>query len=937
MKHFYIFFFWIISSTALFSQTYYGLNGNLVDQNNTELVGATVLLLNLPDSIMEEYALTNEKGYFKITAPKKNNYLLQISYMGYETHNQLINLDSKKDLGTIVLEEKNELLESVEVVEEHIPIRMNGDTLEYNADAFHTKEHDNVEELLKKMPGIEVGRNGTVKAQGEAVDRILVDGKAFFGDNPEVAMKNLPADAINKVQVFDRKSEMAEFSGVDDGVKQKTINLKLKEDKKHGFFGHIEGGYGYVLSDPLVATAKNHRYRGNLSLNYFNPNMRLSTIGAINNINEQSFSFMDYINLSGGIQSMLSGGGNINLEINGDDPLGALLMNNQAGIAQTIGGGVNFNWFISDKTDWSTHYFYSIMDKYKDAFSETRSIGLNSFFTRNGTLNSNVQAGNHNINTTFKHEFDPTQDLKFQLKFKWNDAGMNRSNMEQTLGNEGQLQNKISQNYRNQQSGWGLNSNVLYRKKLKKKGRTIMSNLIFSYSNDDKRNTNVSTTELYNNGGNLIAIDSLDQEQTAFNNQQVYGAEVSYVEPIGKKNFLDIKLVGMFNFDANDNEVYDVYGEAKTINSLLTNLFQKQYNYQNLTVRFQRTQKPYTLTLEASLQRSYLKGIFTNGQANIARTYYYPLAVVSLDYEISQSSNFNVRYSSKIKEPQIHQLQPILNNNSPLSLYVGNPKLNPEYHHDFSVRYNLFDQFSFTSFFVNASFSILQHQIVDNQVIDENFRVTYLPQNSAIGYSGGVYLDFGRPIKPLGIKFNIGVDGEINQRTTLINNAVNSELVQKYTFKATVENRKKKIVDALIGTRISLNNSSFSVNNSLNTLYLNYVAYADINVTIAKKWHLKSSLDYNIYADAAFENNVYIPMWSASISRTFLKGNQLKVELNVFNIMDQQINVQRFSQNEMISENRINALGRYILLSVRYKLTQVGAKKPDSGLEFIID
>lgn len=936
MKSYVVIFGILCFHQLLYGQTYHGLTGNLVDENSTELVGATVLLLNLPDSTMEEYALTNENGFFKITAPKKSEYVLKITYMGYEDYEKSISLNQKIDLGTIVLQEKTELLESVEVVEERIPIRMNGDTLEYSAEAFETQEHDNVEALLKKLPGVQVERDGTVKAQGEAVDRILVDGKEFFGDNPEVAMKNLPADAIDKVQVYDRKSEMAEFSGVDDGVEKKTINLTLKEDKKHGFFGHVEGAYGYSVPNQFQVTKENHRYLGNLSLNYFNPKMRLSTIGAINNINEQSFSFMDYINLMGGIQSMMSGG-SINLEINGEDPLGALLMNNQDGIAQTIGGGVNFNWFINPKTEWSTHYFYSIMNREKEEQNFSRSIGLDQFFIRNSWLNSTVQAGNHNLNTTLKHEFDPTQDLKFELRFKWNNANSDRYNREQSLGAREQLQNEINQNYTQSQLGWGVNSNLLYRKKLKKKGRVLMSNLVFGYSKSDQSNRNISTTNLYNDGGNLQWVDTLNQEQFNGGNQQIYGAEFSFIEPIGKKNFLDIKLVGMLNLDSKDQDVYDVVNEVSMVNNLLTNLFQKEYNYQTLTARFQRTEKPYTITIEAAFQRSFLKGVFSNGQPSLARTYYYPLGAAALDYKITKSSSFNARYQTKIKEPQIQELQPIINNNSPLTLYVGNPELNPEYHHELNLRYNLFEHFSFTSFFARASFLLRQNQIVNNQTIDENLRISYQPTNTKLGYEGSLYLHFSRPIKPLGIKFNLGLNGTLNQRMTQINTMDNKEMRQQYMFKASVENRKKKIVDALIGTSIDFNKSTFSINNSLNTSYFNYTAYTDVKVIIAKKWNLNSSFEYKIYADPTFTENIYIPMWSAGLSRTFLKANQLKIEFRVFNILDQQLSVRRMNQNDLILENRVNTLGRYFMLLARYKITQVGAKNPNGAFDIQLD
>jgi len=917
-----------------YAQTYYGLNGRVVDEAGTTLVGATVLLLNMPDSTMEEYALTNEKGIFKITAPKSKDYLIQVSYMGYEDHSQLLSLNEKMALGDIVLKEKTELLNAVEVTEERIPIRMKGDTLEYAADAFETKEHDNVENLLKQLPGVQVDRDGSVKAQGEAVDRILVDGKEFFGDNPEIAMKNLPADAVDKVQVYDRKSEMAEFSGVDDGVKKKTINLKLKKDKKHGFFGNIAAGYGHDVPSQPNSALSPHRYKGNLSLNYFNPSMRLSTIGAINNINEQSFSFMDYINMMGGIQSLMSGGTSLNLEMNGDDPLASLLMGNSNGIARTVGGGVNFNWFISDKTEWSTHYFYSILNKQQEETSLTRSIGLQNYFARSSRLQNNINLGHHNINTIFKHKFDPTQDLKVQLKFKFSDTKLQRSSSEQSLDNADVLQNEVYQDYAKMQKGWGINGNTLYRKKLKKKGRVFMANALFGYGYNNNNNQNISTTNLYNNAGQLQVVDSLNQDQNQLNHNYIYGAELSFVEPIGKKNFLETKLVGIFNIDRRDQTTYEVAETSRTLNPFLSNLFQKEYNYQTLRTRFQHTKKAYTFTAEAALQRSYLKGVFSNGQADLARTYYYPLGSLALDYKITKGSSLNIRYGTAIKEPQIQQLQPILDNNSPLALFEGNPNLNPAYHHHLELRYNLFDQFSFTSFFANVSFSLLQQPIVNTQTISDNLVTTYRPENSDVGYRGRLYLNFSRPIKPLGIMFDLGLTGELNQVTTLVNNIKNEQLTHNYIFKANIENRKKKVLDIAVGTRIEWNNSLFSVNNALNTTYFNYMAYADVGVTIAKKWQLKSDLQYNIYTDPNFDEQIYIPMWSASISRTFLKGNQLKIELKAFNLLDQTINVNRYNQGETIAEQRAITIGRYLMLSLKYKLTQVGAKKEEPAVFF---
>ena len=258
------------------------LSGIVKDTTGETLPGASVMILSASDSILVSFGITNKQGQFKIPGIATGDYILQVSYVGLGLYSKKLTLDGSKpdkNLGSIKLSPRNDLNE-FEVVSEHVPIRINNDTVEYNANAFKTQPHDAVENLLKQLPGLEVDADGNVKAQGEEVTKILVDGKEFFGDDPKIATQNLPADAIDKVQVYEKKSEYTEFTGIDDGERVKTINLKLKDDRKSGYFGNIMAGYG-----------TQERYAAKVNINHFDKKSQVSFLGMSNNINEQGFSF----------------------------------------------------------------------------------------------------------------------------------------------------------------------------------------------------------------------------------------------------------------------------------------------------------------------------------------------------------------------------------------------------------------------------------------------------------------------------------------------------------------------------------------------------------------------------------------------------------------------------------------------------------------------
>lgn len=920
-KIFYLTFllFFCISFNAN-AQNKFGLSGTVVDAEQNPLLGANALILNPVDSVMETFASVDENGAFKVTLPKGKIFLLQISFLGYQTYEQKIQLDENLNLGTIVLEENVNLLDAVKVEEDRIPIQIKGDTIEYNADAFGTREQDDVEDLLKKLPGVEVDRDGTLKAQGEEVDKILIDGKEFFGSSTEIAMKNLPANAVDKVQVYDRKSELSEFSGVEDGVRKKTINLKLKKDKKHGFFGNVAAGYGYP----------EHRYKGKLNANYFNNKMRLSAIGAINNINEQSFSFRNYLDLMGGIEALTGeNGGSITLELDDNDPIFALLQGNNQGIARTIGGGLNFNLFASEKTDFSSHYFYSVLDKRRNQSNFSRSLVPDAFFQQFGNMNDRIRAGNHNLNSILKHKFDASQDLKVQLNLKYNKGQSERLTNTESSTDDDVIQNRTDQNYASEHWGFGLSSGITYRKRLKKKGRSFITQLGFAYNMRDRDNSNF-TTIAYPVLGNFL--DTIHQAQVNLNNQQLYTQKISWVEPISKKSFLEFRLNSSFSIENREQITDDVLtDDTRVLNTNLSNIFLKRYDYQQFTTRFQHVHKERTLSFSGSFQRSYLAGSF-DGENAIQRNYYYPLLGASLDWKLNKASSFYLSYGSEIREPQITQLQPVPDNSNPTVLQLGNPNLVPTYQHNLQLRYNLFDMFSFTNVFANVRLRVLQNEIVNTQTIDEFLNSVYQPENIPLAYELWANVNYGTALKPLGVKFNIGLSSNLKYSKTYINSIENNTSNQSYTLKFNVENRKKKHFDLVAGTRISLKRNQFSISKSLDNQFINYEPYVDCKVFLGKNktWTLESEFEYGIFVNAAFSDNLYIPMLSSAIYKNFLDG-KLQVGFRGYNLLDQQQVIDRFGQNGQISEFQSDRLGRYFMLSVKYKFRKMTGKDKSAG------
>ncbi|MDN5203720.1 TonB-dependent receptor [Fulvivirgaceae bacterium BMA10] len=905
----------LLTALALpaFSQEKYTLEGAVMDTTNVPLTSATIMLLQSSDSVMHSFTISDTAGKFTFNKVPLGNYILQISYLGLRNMSKPVKVEGTQpliDLGQIVLKSETKILEEVAVSAERIPIVIKEDTIEYNADAFKTQANATVEDLLKKLPGVEVSKDGTIKAQGEDVKKVLVDGKEFFGNDPKIATKNLPADAVNKVQVFDKMSEMTEFTGVDDGERDKTINLALKEDKKKGYFGKISGGYG-----------SDDRYVGKANINRFTKRLQFSALASFNNVNQQNFSIGDYINFMGGLEGMSSGGGVMSFSM-ADGGFGR---GGSSGITTSWSAGLNFNYDPSKSTEVSASYFYNRLknDLEQDVFRRNFLDGQN-FNSENTTIQESDNT-NHRLNLKVKHKFSETQDISIRSRIKFNDGLINRLNTSKTFNTEDVLENEGTNNNHSIGEDFSLFGNLIYRKKFSKKGRSFVTNFSVNKNDKNKLLDLISSNTFLPNDPALRFTEVLNQNQDQRDDQFDYKAKVSYTEPIGKRKYLQFS----YTYQNYNNELvkdfYDILGDGgRLLNDELSSFYERDYRYHRGGSKFVVNKKSSNFTLGVDFQQSTLKGQVINSEIEIKKNFtnLLPNARYKIDLASSQHLTFN--YSTGVREPSLNQLQPIVDNSNPLRTYIGNPDLKAEYTHRFSVHYMLFDQFNFTNLFFNLNARYSKNKITNSSTIDEFFRQTIRPVNVDNDISIGGYASFGTPLRFMGSKIGLNLNSRYSRGILFVNDVENNTSRWTNSVDFSLGNRKKEIIDVKAGVRFSFNNTRYSVNKDLNQNFLNKVYYADATLEFLESWAIGSSFNFTIYDSEAFNDNLEVPIWQAHVTKNFLKNDRGQLKLAIKDILNQNRGINRSSQFNYIQDERVNALGRYFLLSFSYSLSAFG-------------
>lgn len=902
------------------------IRGTVRDTAGNALPVASVILLSPKDSVLQEFGNTNDNGYFKVDANKDADYLMQITYLGMQTHWQHIRTAKDHlDLGTIVLQVLESNLPTINVIGEYDPMKIGRDTVEYNAKAFKVQPGAPVEDLLKKLPGIEVQRDGSVKAYGENVQNVLVDGKEFFGKDTRIATKNLEADAVDKVQVFDKKSDMAEFTGVDDGQEEKSINLKLKANRKNGHFGNAE-----------LAGGSTDRFKTKFNLNRFSPTTRLSLIGLGNNINEQSFSFQDYMEFMGGIGAVMGGsGGRVRITMDGGMGGGGGLpvgMGNVQGIQRSAAGGLNINKTLGPKTEISASYLLNNMRNTLVRSSDKRSLLTDRTYTTNE--NEDRISGNTSNAVTYrlKTKIDSFQNLILSGGAGWNNNSYNSLLNNKTLDGTNVQANSSARDYNAKGNSFNLNSTLTWQRRFRKSGRSLILTTSGRTGNAE-RDALLNSVNTYNLLNSYT--DTILQNQFYLDNNFQYDGRLAYTEPLGSKKFIEWNMYASNSRNRTNTDFYDIIDPGvEQRNNLLSTAYNRGYLAQSTGLRWIKNREKYHISVGINLQNSSLNGTIQSSENPIKVNYTRLLPEIDWNYDVKTGNHISLNYNTYIQEPALQQLQPTVNNSDPLNIYLGNPNLKPEYAHRISGSYFLYDQFSFTSLFANIGGMYTANRITDLIEIDSLFRRIIKPVNVKNEKNISGNIEFGTPIRPLKIATKLRLRSQASQGILFINSQENKVNRFGNSILFSIENRKKQKVDALMGIKLSGSNTHYSKQPSLDQKYSETNIFGEFTYTPTDKWTFHTEYDGISYSQSGLSETIKVPLWKAHISTFFMKDQRLKATLSVFDILNKNKGITRSSQLNYLDIQRTNVLGRYVMLGLAYSIK--GFKKSSGGIEINI-
>ena len=899
------------------------IRGNAQDELGQPLPGATIMLLHKSDSVLYKFSISNKDGEYSIFGIKEGDYLLQLSFVGYQSIFKPLSAKggAKIDMPVIKLDKQSSKLGEFEIVDELIPMKMKDDTIEYNADAFKTQPEAVVKDLLRKLPGVEVESDGTIKAQGEEVKKILVDGKEFFGDDTKLATENLPADMVAKVQIFDEMSEASKMTGIDDGEREKYINLKIKKNRKKGMFGNVTAGGGIgtgLASDGL--------YNAKFNINKFKKNVQMSILGMGNNNNEQGFSYSEYVNFMGGGRNSSRGGGNMWRGTNGQGvPMGG---NPNDGLTKTWAGGVNLNYDFGKNTSLMTNYFFNQNNKTLDRVVDRNYFSDKRDFASQESETQNNFGQSHRINIKYRQQIDSTQKITFTGRANYATAKYLNNSSISNFRDVGVISSSTTTDNNQTGDNLGYNGEIVYGKKSATQGRSLtlkgeFGNMI---DNQDMMIDFLNTYGFSDTSLTLFSSQTV-QNQILDNNQINYKGKIAYTEPVGKRKYIEIYGEHQnytYNYDKQFFDIDPVSRTTSDFNQLLSIDYDNTFFYNRGGFNFKLNTGGANFIIGAAGQQSILNGTTANSDSIIKNELYSILPRLKFSQRFGGNNRFVMDYKTSVQQPTLEQLQPTLDNSDPLNLYIGNPDLKVEYRHNLRFRYMSFNEFSFTNLYTMLNATYTRNKITNQQTIDSTFAQMTTPTNVDDDYMISGYGYFGTPIRALGIKLSVRGNVSYNRSILFVNSIKNNMDRFNNSINLSLENRNQDVVQASIGARVSHSITKYSTMKSLNQEYLTTAYYTEVLVDFLKTWTVSTKFELTQYTGDLFTDNPQLPIWRAYVSKRFLKSDKGLLKFAVFDILDQNVGINRSSQANYIEDERVTTLSRYFMLSFTYKIMRFG-------------
>lgn len=906
------------------------VSGKLIDTAiNKPIAGATITVLDKKDSSLVSFTMTANDGSFEIKGIPEGAYRLLITHVNYHNSNKIFSVtsaDKNAALGTLVMTDLTKTMTEVEVTAEAPPVTLLNDTIQYNAGSFKVQPNANVEQLLKKMPGIKVEKDGSIKAQGEKVAKVLVDGKEFFGSDPKVATKNLPADAIDKVQVYDKQSDQAQLTGFEDGNYEKTINLKLKKDKKKGMFGKVNAGVG-----------TKERYEGKFNVNSFKGARQFSAIGLGNNDNAEGFSFMDILNFTGELRRMQSGGGNINLSVSGDDAA-AMGMNpgGNSGINTAWAGGLNYNNIIGTKADLQSNYFYNRFNPKQESHIQRQNFIPGSYNFYNEDAFTDNLNNSHRLNANLLYQVDSFNSIRIIPSFNYQQTDNRSQRNYKTLTAAGLTTNEGFSNARNSNGGYNFRNEISWRKKFARRGRTFSLNLQTSLNNSDGDGSLYSINDFYKPDGSLLKKDTLNQQSETEASLRGYTARAVYTEPLFKRSLLEASISRSYTKSVAEKITQDFNkqsGKFDLHNKSLSSNFENVYAYTNAGLRFRTQKKKYNYAVGLAFQQADLKGKIISGTTDslLKKTFTNLLPSARFQYNISKFKSFAVNYNASTNQPGMSQLQPVPDNSNVFNIKEGNPDLKQEYNHTITGNLNLVSPFKNRNLFLFFNAQFTKNKITNYDTLDQLGVKRSRPVNVNGVYNIGGQISYSRPIRFLKGTVEIAGSARLARTKQFINGFGNN--IKTFSFGPSIrfDMSPTNKLNLAVGTDINTNQSIYSLQSALNNTYLSQEYNASIDWELPKRFFFSTDFAYIINSQRSAGFNYKVPLWNASISKQMLKFNRGELKLAVKDLLNKNIGISRSSNSNYIEDARVLTLRRFFMLSFTYSLSKVGLNNGGGG------
>ncbi len=883
------------------------------------MAGVDIVLTNISDKTDKHFAVSDNNGDFMVTGlTLQKSYELKATLIGYNDIRRTVFIKTRtENTGLLLMSEQVKSIKGIEVTGQIPAAQQKGDTTELNANAFKTNPDAVAEDLVKKMPGITV-ENGTVKAHGEEVKKVYVDGKTFFGDDPTVAMKNLPADIIDKVQIFNKLSDQSELTGFDDGQSSKALNFITKKDRRNGMFGKFFAGHSY-----------DDKYNLGGNYNWFNGDRRITILGLSNNVNQQNFATQDFLGAMNGPPQIGMGGRNSR---GGGMPS---FIGQQNGITSNNSIGINYSDNWGKKINVSGSYFFNSSKNNTNQLLNRQyllSADSSQYYTENSKYHNNNS--NHRFDMRIEYTIDSSNTIMFMPRLNLQDNSSSNILSGSNTLTGGEILNQSNTVTTTKSFGYNYGSDLMYRHKFGKKGRTFSIGLSASGNEKDPKTTQNGST--ITGWGNTILYDTIHQRSSSNNDGSTVSSNLVYTEPFLKNGLIQLNYNISYNSNNTNKKTYSIDSLAGTevLDTMLTNNYQNNYLTHRGGIGYRLKGDKYNLVTNIGFQETALDGkqVFPL-HSTVNKTFDNILPSLIFNYKFSQKNNLRIMYRTSTNIPSVSQLQNVVDNSNLLLLTTGNPELKQEYSHMLMANYSFANVEKSRNYFLflyagykqnnisDATYIATHDTLIGNIALQKGAQLTR-PVNLDHSWNLRSMMTYGFPVNFIKSSLNITGGFTYTQSPGIINGKSNISNAYNYNGGLILSSNISQNVDFTLSYNANYYEGFNSLQTQNNSHYWNQSAGCRFNWIIWNGFFVQNDVTGQFYNGLSGGYNTNYVLWNAGVGKKFLKNQKGELRLSVYDILNQNTNVSRTYSETYIQDSKVNTLKQYFMLTFTFSFSK---------------